>query len=254
MSDDGYSDDNYQEKESEDEEMSVPFHFGTLKPIVKPIEYADDSEIDSDPDSSSEEEDEENEDKPLVINYKGGNEGGEDDGYEEDHEEADDEEDDDEDEEAEQPVANGIEPHIPSHLSNNVAMDSDSDDDEYLQKFDHEITKKYIYEQHPECMSHNQEEIQKMSQVSRDENGIIHDALHKTIPLLTKYERTRILGIRSKQIENGAIPFVQVPEEIIDSAIIAEMELKEKKIPFIIRREVGNAFEYWRVSDLEDIL
>jgi DNA-directed RNA polymerase subunit K/omega len=250
MSDDGYSDDNYQEKESDDEEMSVPFHFGTFKPIVKPpMEYADDSEIDSDPDSSSDDEEEEEEeeepddDKQLM---KGGDGDGEEDG--------DDEDDDDEEEEDKEEHPGMIEPHIPSHLSNNAAMDSDSDDDEYLQKFDHEITKQYIYEQHPECLNHNQEEIQKLSKVSRDENRTIHDPLHKTIPLLTKYERTRILGIRSKQIENGAIPFVQVPEEIIDSAIIAEMELKDKKIPFIIRREVGNAFEYWNVGDLEDIL
>jgi len=248
MSDDGYSDDNYPEKESDDE-MSVPFHFGNIKQAVKPMDYADDSEIDSDTDSSSE-EDEEAEEEENEEPMKGGRTDHGD--ADEDEEEEDDQEDEEEENEEEgQDVV--IEPHIPSHLSNN-AIDSDSDDEKYLQKFDHEITKKYIYEQHPECMNHNQEEIQKMSQVSRDEHGIICDPLHKTIPLLTKYERTRILGIRSKQIEHGAIPFVQVPEEIIDSAIIAEMELKEKKIPFIIRREIGNAFEYWNVNDLEDIL
>lgn len=248
MSDDGYSDDNYQEKESDDE-MSVPFHFVNTKQVAKPLEYADDSEIGSDIDTSSDEDEDDADDEgggeeetPVL---KGG------DGDQDADDENDDDEDDDDDEMEDN---NAVEPHIPSHLSNNAAMDSDSDDEKYLQKFDHEITKKYIYEQHPECMNHNQEEIQKLSQVSRDEHGIICDPLHKTIPLLTKYERTRILGIRSKQIEYGAIPFVQVPEEIIDGDIIAEMELKEKKIPFIIRREIGNAFEYWNVSDLEDIL
>ena len=37
------------------------------------------------------------------------------------------------------------------------------------------------------------------------ENGNIIDPLHKTIPFLTKYEYTRVLGQRSKQIEEGAI-------------------------------------------------
>jgi DNA-directed RNA polymerase subunit K/omega len=45
-------------------------------------------------------------------------------------------------------------------------------------------------------------------------------------------------------IEHGAIPFIKVPSHIIDSTIIAEMELNEKKIPFIIKRPLpNNGFE-----------
>ena len=91
-----------------------------------------------------------------------------------------------------------------------------------------------------------------MSVVVRNSDGIIIDALHKTIPYLTKYEKTRILGQRSKQIETGAKPLVKVPENIVDSYIIAELELKEKKIPFIIRRPIpGGACEYWNLKDLD---
>jgi DNA-directed RNA polymerase I, II, and III subunit RPABC2 len=69
---------------------------------------------------------------------------------------------------------------------------------------------------------------------------------------LTKYEKTRVLGQRAKQIEYGAIPFVKVPENIIEPHIIAELELQEKKIPFIIRRPLPNgSFEYWNLKDLE---
>ena len=40
----------------------------------------------------------------------------------------------------------------------------------------------------------------------------------------------------------------------MDSYIIAELELKEKKIPFIIRRPIpGWACEYWSLKDLEVI-
>ena len=138
-----------------------------------------------------------------------------------------------------------------------IIDDDDEDDDDYdmyLQKFDQEINNNYINQFHPECLIHNSDEIDKLSKVIRDENNIIVDPLHKTNPYLTKYERTRVLGQRAKQIETGANPFVKVPENIIDSLIIAELELKEKKIPFIIKRPIpGGAFEYWKLKDLEII-
>ena len=136
--------------------------------------------------------------------------------------------------------------------------DDDDDDDEYeenyLQKFDSEINKNYITEFHPECLNHNSDEVAKLSQVIRDEHNIIIDPLHKTLPFLTKFEKARILGQRAKQIETGCKPLVRVPESIIDGFIIAELELKEKKIPFIIKRPIpGGAFEYWNLKDLEII-
>lgn len=139
-----------------------------------------------------------------------------------------------------------------------MSNDDDDDDDEYeenyLHKFDTEIIKNYVNEFHPECLNHNYEEIEKMSRIIRNSDGIIIDPLHKTIPYLTKYEKARILGQRSKQIETGAKPLVKVPENIVDSYIIAELELKEKKIPFIIRRPIpGGACEYWHLKDLENI-
>jgi DNA-directed RNA polymerase I, II, and III subunit RPABC2 len=71
---------------------------------------------------------------------------------------------------------------------------------------------------------------------------------------MTKYEKSRILGIRSKQINAGAKPFVQVPENVIDGYLIAEMELKEKRIPFVIKRPLpGGTCEYWKIQDLEII-
>ena len=86
----------------------------------------------------------------------------------------------------------------------------------------------------------------------RNANGIIIDQLHRTIPIMTKYESTRILGQRAKQIETGAVPLVQVNDTTVDSYVIAEKELREKKIPFIIRRPIPNGgSEYWHAYDLE---
>ena len=133
--------------------------------------------------------------------------------------------------------------------------DEDEDyDDSYLQKFDSEVTKNYINDFHPECLIQNYDEITKLTTVIRDSNNIIIDPLHRTIPFLTKYEKARILGQRAKQIETGAKPFISVPENIIDGYVIAELELQQKRIPFIIRRPIpGGAFEYWNIRDLEMI-
>ena len=133
--------------------------------------------------------------------------------------------------------------------------DEDEDyDDSYLQKFDSEVTKNYINDFHPECLIQNYDEITKLTTVVRDSNNIIIDPLHRSIPFLTKYEKARVLGQRAKQIETGAKPFISVPENVIDGYVIAELELQQKRIPFIIRRPIpGGAFEYWNIRDLEMI-
>jgi DNA-directed RNA polymerase I, II, and III subunit RPABC2 len=88
--------------------------------------------------------------------------------------------------------------------------------------------------------------------VIRDKNNNIIDDLHRTLPYLTKYERARILGQRAKQINSGAKVFVKVPENIIDGYLIAQMELEQKRIPFIIKRPIpGGGCEYWNLKDLE---
>jgi DNA-directed RNA polymerase I, II, and III subunit RPABC2 len=136
----------------------------------------------------------------------------------------------------------------------------DEEDDEdptgevYLQKFDKEINDNYLVNFHPESAVHNYDEILTMTMITRDKSGIIIDDLHKTLPFITKYERARILGQRAKQINSGASVFVKVPEKVIDGYLIAELELQEKRIPFIIRRPMPNGgSEYWSIKDLENI-
>jgi DNA-directed RNA polymerase I, II, and III subunit RPABC2 len=140
---------------------------------------------------------------------------------------------------------------------NNDEEDDDEDDDEdatYLQKFNSDMNKNYIVDCHPECLNHNYDEISILSRVVRDKNNIIIDELHRTIPFLTKYEKARILGQRAKQINYGAKALIKIPDNVIDGYIIAELELLQKKIPFIIRRPIpGGGSEYWNVKDLENI-
>jgi DNA-directed RNA polymerase I, II, and III subunit RPABC2 len=132
--------------------------------------------------------------------------------------------------------------------------EDEEDDEDYLQKFDKDIREDFVTTYHPESKTHNYEEINALSRVGRNSSGIVSDVLHKTLPFLTKYEMTRVLGQRARQINAGAKTFVVVPPNIIDGYLIAKMELEQKKIPFIIKRPLPNGcFEYWNVSDLEII-
>jgi len=136
--------------------------------------------------------------------------------------------------------------------------EEEDDDDEtgelYLKKFDKEVNDNYLLNFHPECALHNYDEVLALTKVVRDKNGIIVDDLHKTLPFITKYERARVLGQRAKQINSGASIFVKVPENVLDGYLIAELELLEKRIPFIIRRPLPNGgSEYWSIKDLENV-
>ena len=155
-------------------------------------------------------------------------------------------------------VMTGIEMLEAKNAQNiNSAFEEESDeepeeDENYLQKFDSEMRDNFIVNFHPEARTHNYEEVKALARVTRDGRGIIVDPLHKTLPFLTKYEMTRILGQRAKQLDSGAKPFVKIPLNVIDGYHIAKIELEQKKIPFIIKRPYPNGgVEYWSVSDLE---
>ena len=71
-----------------------------------------------------------------------------------------------------------------------------------------------------------------------------------TTPYMTKYERARVLGTRALQIAMCAPVMVELEGEI-DPLQIAMKELKQRKIPIIIRRYLpDNSFEDWPIADL----
>lgn len=132
-----------------------------------------------------------------------------------------------------------------------VNSDVESEDEEYYKKFESSDTD-YIKNFHPESLTGNSIEIEALTKIVRNANNVIIDENHKTNPFLSKYERTKILGQRTKQLNSGAKPFVSVPPNIIDNYLIAQMELTDKKIPVIIRRPLPNGkSEYWKLQDLE---
>lgn len=73
---------------------------------------------------------------------------------------------------------------------------------------------------------------------------------YKTIPILTKYEKCKVLSERANQINYGSQILIPNHENYTNSYDIAVAEFNEKKIPFIIKRPYGNSFEYWKLNDL----
>lgn len=101
-----------------------------------------------------------------------------------------------------------------------------------------------------------------------DENGVVHKEKimtdtykkvyeiiekepKKTLPILTKFEKARILGVRMQQISSGAPPLVNTKglNTIVD---VVKAEIMQRKIPFIIRRTLPNGKkEDWRIDEFQ---
>ena len=138
--------------------------------------------------------------------------------------------------------------------TNDYSDDDEDLEEDYLQKIDKNKYNEVLETFHPELKIYNIDEIKTLSIVLRDKDNNIIDPLHKTIPFITSYEKARIIGERTKQLNQGAQPFTEVEPDVIDGYLIALKEYKEKKIPFIIQRPLPNGTsEYWKFSDLEDI-
>lgn len=125
-------------------------------------------------------------------------------------------------------------------------------DEEELKKIEKTNDTNILLNYHPEIQQINYKELTALSKITKNKNGQIIDPLHKTLPILTRYEKAKILGVRAKQINNGSKLFINVGKDVIEGHTIALKELEQKKIPFIIRRPLPNGrSEYWRVKDLE---
>lgn len=70
-------------------------------------------------------------------------------------------------------------------------------------------------------------------------------------PFLTQFEKTKVLSFRASQLAQGGRPYIAVPDEVTDVYTIAKMELKERRLPFIVKRPLPDGdYEYWRLSEL----
>ena len=167
--------------------------------------------------------------------------------FEEEDEDFDEDDEDDEDlnEDFEEGTVEDIAP---------TETDADIEESPYQTQFKESMRNDYVQKFHPEEIHRPFEEIYKLTMITRDEKGNIVDDLHKTYPILSKYEKTRAIGIRVTQLNKGAKPYTELKRNVLDNSLIAEKELKEKKLPFIIMRPIPNGnCEYWNINDLEQL-
>lgn len=109
----------------------------------------------------------------------------------------------------------------------------------------------FLTTHHPECRLDSRDEVLNKLPLSHYPPDGRGDSNHKSVPYLTLFEKTKIIGFRANQLAQGARPLVKFPEHMTDVLEIARLELEQKRLPYILKRPMpdGN-FEYWRLADL----
>lgn len=98
-------------------------------------------------------------------------------------------------------------------------------------------------------------EIEKKQPVENNFFNIMEKAnsieQHLSDAYMTKYEYTRIRGVRLQQLASGCPPFVVVPQHVTTIEEIFDLEFNQKRLPYIIKRPMPDGtFEYWKMKNL----
>ena len=128
--------------------------------------------------------------------------------------------------------------------------DANSQGDEGLD-YDENVDKEF-----EEIEEDGEESEEKESQILEQGDEIRGNAItgeaRTTTPFLTKYEKARVIGARALQISKNAPILVNLNPGESDPILIAEKELRESRIPFIIRRFLPDgSYEDWSVRELK---
>ena len=130
--------------------------------------------------------------------------------------------------------------------------DSDNEDFQEIDDHDQNINEDVFLENEDLDNSNDIETNQLCSIVSIEDIYKNYDIKNNiSNPKMTKYEKTKIVGIRAQQLANGSKPRIKVPVHVTDTIKIAELELENRRIPFIIKRSLpSGSIEYWKINDL----
>lgn len=102
---------------------------------------------------------------------------------------------------------------------------------------------------HPECVLDYEEDEQPSIPLRTTLSE--EDPYHKSMPFLSVFEHTKILGMRTNQLAQGARPYIVVPEHITNVLDIAKLELEQRRLPIIIKRHMPDGtYEKFRLSDM----
>ena len=216
-----------------------------MSEIEDTVKINEDEQSENEEEQEQEQEQDDDDDEQVII------------------EQDDDEIDDDDNDAEETDIVTGAKGTTTIDNNNSLIFDNDeleeSDEEDY--EYDEDMFKRIDENKdkynnlHAESKIINKDELAILSKVTRNNDGFIVDDLHTTIPWLTKYEFSKLLGQRIKQLNEGNKPYISVETTAyIDNYNIAEQEIREKKLPFIIKRPMPNGgCEYWKLEDLQII-
>ena len=135
-------------------------------------------------------------------------------------------------------------------MSDDDEGDRNSQGDEGMDYDEGDVDKEFEEEE-----EEGEESEEKDSQIIESGAGggnAITGEARTTTPFLTKYEKARVIGARALQISKNAPILVNLNQDESDPILIAEKELREHKIPFIIRRFLPDgSYEDWAVRELK---
>jgi DNA-directed RNA polymerase subunit K/omega len=110
---------------------------------------------------------------------------------------------------------------------------------------------KFLTTHHPECRLDYVEDVLLKAPLEQYPPDSSKDTKHRSVPFLTLYEKTKIIGFRANQLAQGARPLIEPPAHVTDVLEIARIELEQKRLPFILKRPMPDgSYEYWRLADL----
>ena len=128
--------------------------------------------------------------------------------------------------------------------------DENSQGDEGVD-YDENVDKEFE-EEEEEGEESEERESQILEQGEEKRGNAITGEARTTTPFLTKYEKARVIGARALQISKNAPILVSLNPGEYDPILIAEKELRESRIPFIIRRFLPDgSYEDWSVRELK---
>lgn len=95
----------------------------------------------------------------------------------------------------------------------------------------------------------NDEEFQSVIVDVTEAKKRMSMAVKKSVNILTRFEKARVLGVRIRQLQMGAPPLVNV-SDLKNEKEIAFRELEMRRCPLIVRRYITKStFEDWRLTE-----
>ena len=126
----------------------------------------------------------------------------------------------------------------------------DFDEEAYFDEVDDDLKEELDVEDGEESGQDSRIEVLPDITSGYDKLVKVEGVDRQTLPYLTKFEKTTVLGIRAQQISSGAPLMIQVGK-LREPIEMAKKELLEGKCPLIIRRHLPNGtYEDWRLDEL----